>query len=104
MRRLIVWVACAAWCAAIHAAAAADRYLLYDYVTWEQMSKQRRGLAGALQAAHGAGRTLVLPPIRFHTAQSGVYDAWYPLAQATAQHIIVAHGRPLPCDFNALAR
>lgn len=53
------------------------RSLIYDYVPWEQMTKQRRGLMWAMQLAHGIDRTLVLPPLRFHTAHTKsreVYD------------------------------
>lgn len=46
------------------------RVMLYDYVPWEQMSKQRRGLMWALQTARGMDRALVLPPLRFQTARS----------------------------------
>ena len=50
------------------------RTLLYDYVPWEQMSKQRRGLMWAMQLAHGLDRTLVLPPLRFHTSRANKYE------------------------------
>ena len=55
-------------------AASLERTLLWDYVPWEQMSKQRRGIMWALQTARGLERTLVLPPFRFHTAKEGVYE------------------------------
>ena len=49
--------------------------LLWDYVPWEQMSKQRRGIMWALQLAHTLrDRTLVLPPVRFHTAEKGIFE------------------------------
>ena len=50
------------------------RALLWDYVPWEQMTKQRRGLMWAMQMAHGIDRTLILPPLRFHTKTAGVYE------------------------------
>ena len=55
-------------------AAVPERALLYDYAPWEQMSKQRRGIMWALMTAQGLGRTLVVPPLRFHTAREGVYE------------------------------
>ena len=45
------------------------RFLLWDYVPWEQMSKQRRGVMWSAQLAHSLSRTLVVPPIRFHTSE-----------------------------------
>ena len=38
-----------------------DGVLLYDYVAWEQLSKQRRGIMWALQTARSMKRALVLP-------------------------------------------
>ena len=64
---------------AMAAASASERFLLYDYVPWEQFSKQRRGASWALQAARSAGRTLVLPPVRFHTPTHGEYE-YYPFS------------------------
>eukprot|EP00965_Chrysotila_dentata_P123999 4098746-Pleurochrysis_carterae.AAC.2 len=55
------------------------RYLLYDYVTWEQFSKQKRGLYWALQTARASGRTLVLPKARFHTERQDKYE-YYPFS------------------------
>ena len=55
-------------------AAFEGRALLWDYVPWEQMTKQRRGLMWALQLAHGLDRRLILPPLRFHTKTAGVYE------------------------------
>lgn len=51
------------------------KYLLYDYVPWEQLSKQRRGIMWAWQQARGMGRTLVLPPFRFQTEEGGSFKA-----------------------------
>ena len=51
-----------------------DGVLLYDYVAWEQLSKQRRGIMWALQTARSMKRALVLPSLRFHTAQKHVYE------------------------------
>ena len=51
------------------------KYLLYDYVPWEQLSKQRRGIMWAWQTARGMGRTLVLPPFRFQTEEGGSFKA-----------------------------
>ena len=51
------------------------RYLLYDYVPWEQLSNQRRGIMWAWQQARGMGRTLVLPPLRFQTEEGGSFKA-----------------------------
>jgi hypothetical protein len=48
--------------------------LLFDYVPWEQMTKQRRGIMWAMQQARNFGRTLVLPPLRFHTSTPGEYE------------------------------
>ena len=50
------------------------KLLLYDYVPWEQMTKQRRGIMWAVQTARAHKRTLVLPPLRFHTDQKDVYE------------------------------
>jgi len=44
------------------------RALLWDYVPWEQMSKQRRGVMWSLQLARTLNRQLVLPPLRFLTS------------------------------------
>ena len=55
-------------------AAFEGRALLWDYVPWEQMTKQRRGIMWALQLAHGLDRRLILPPLRFHTKTAGVYE------------------------------
>ena len=38
------------------------------------MTKQLRGVMWALQTARSVGRTLVLPPLRFHTATADVYE------------------------------
>ena len=48
--------------------------LLWDYVPWEQMTKQRRGIMWALQTVKGLDRTLILPPFRFHTSKDGEYE------------------------------
>ena len=44
-----------------------NRTLLWDYVPWEQMSKQRRGVMWSLQLARNLNRQLVLPSFRFLT-------------------------------------
>ena len=55
------------------------KVLLYDYVNWEQLSKQRRGLMWALTEARTHQRTLVLPPFRFHTAIKGQFE-YHPMS------------------------
>ena len=57
------------------------RALLYDYVPWEQMTKQRRGLMWAFKLAHELDRTLVLPPLRFHTKASNDASQQYEYAR-----------------------
>ena len=49
------------------------RGLTFDYVPWEQMSKQRRGIMWAMQLAKAVDRTLLLPPLRFHTPEKDVF-------------------------------
>lgn len=52
----------------------AARGFTFDYVPWEQMSKQRRGIMWAMQQARGLDRALLLPPLRFRTSQADVFE------------------------------